>query len=110
MKKTATRVRAHVLLVLLIALAAALGGSAGLGVPAAAAEPTAVGNCTPGSDWGASQPDVASRVVEPVNEHRASIGLVALSVSGSLTDSAVWKAHHMAYLGYMGRNDPDPPV
>jgi hypothetical protein len=45
-----------------------------------------------------------------VNQHRASMGLVALTVNATLTDSAVWKSRHMAAYGYFAHDDPAPPV
>jgi len=54
-----------------------------------------VGDCTPGLDWPAANASYASRVVELVNQHRAGLGLLALKVSPTLTNSAVWKARHM---------------
>lgn len=83
-------------------------------VVAAAAAPThanaIVGDCTPGSDWGTSRPDLASQVVTLINNHRTSMGLVALKVSPTLTNAAVWKARHMARYSYMQHDDPAPPV
>jgi uncharacterized protein YkwD len=69
-----------------------------------------VGNCTPGSDWGTSRPDLASQVVTQINSHRTSIGRVALNVSPTLTNAAVWKALHMARYAYMTHDDPAPPI
>jgi uncharacterized protein YkwD len=69
-----------------------------------------VGNCTPGSDWGTSRPDLASQVVTLINNHRTSMGLVALKVSPTLTNAAVWKARHMARYQYMQHDDPAPPI
>ena len=79
---------------------ASLPATAGA-VPARAttASAAAVGDCTPGSDWGTVRSDYASRVVDLVNAHRASIGVRALVVSPTLTASAVWKARHMARYG-----------
>jgi uncharacterized protein YkwD len=82
-------------------------------VAAAAAPPRAaavVGDCTPGSDWGTSRPDLASDVVTRVNNHRTSMGLIGLKVSPTLTNAAVWKARHMARYAYMQHNDPAPPI
>ena len=45
-----------------------------------------------------------------VNQHRASMGLVALTVNATLTDAAVWKSRHMAAYGYFAHDDPAPPV
>jgi uncharacterized protein YkwD len=81
---------------------------------AAATAPThasaIVGDCTPGSDWGTSRPDLASQVVTLINNHRTSMGLVALNVSPTLTNAAVWKARHMARYSYMQHDDPAPPI
>ena len=64
-------------------------------------------NCTPGSDWGTLRAADAARVVELVNDHRASLGLRRLAVSPSLTRAAEWKALHMAKLDYFAHSDPD---
>jgi uncharacterized protein YkwD len=84
----------------------AAGAFAALAVPAS----TTVGGCTPGADWPAAKPRLATQVVALVNAHRSSIGLGALAVSPALTASATWKARHMAEYGYMGHDDPAPPV
>ena len=81
-------------------------GAAVTAHPAAAV----VGDCTTGSDWGTSRPDLASSVVSLINSHRTSMGLVALNVSPTLTNAAVWKARHMAKYSYMAHDDPAPPV
>ena len=67
-------------------------------------------SCTPGSDWPSTRTDYATRVIELVNQHRAGIGVGALKVSPTLTDSAVWKSRHMAQYRYMQHDDPAPPV
>ena len=92
----------------LLACALAVGGSLTAGVVAPSAE--AVGDCTAGSDWGTVRSDFASRTVSLVNAHRASLGLVQLSVSGALAASSTWKARHMAKYEYMAHSDPAPPV
>ncbi len=79
------------------------------------AQPTAavaagVGDCNPDGAWPANRQDFADQVVALVNQHRASLGLVQLKVSPTLTGAAVWKARHMAYYGYMAHDDPAPPV
>jgi uncharacterized protein YkwD len=82
-------------------------------VTAATSPPNAaavVGDCTAGSDWGTSRPDLASDVVTRINTHRTSLGLVALNVSPTLTNAAVWKARHMARYSYMQHDDPAPPI
>jgi uncharacterized protein YkwD len=91
------------LLALLVALSSAL-------LAAPATGQAAIGDCTPGATWAASRPDLASRVVDLVNQHRTCIGLVALNVSPTLTASAVWKARHMATYNYLAHDDPAPPV
>lgn len=82
-------------------------------ITAATSPPNAaavVGDCTAGSDWGTSRPDLASDVVTRINAHRTSLGLVALNVSPTLTNAAVWKARHMARYSYMQHDDPAPPI
>ena len=69
-----------------------------------------VGDCTPGSDWGTSRPDLAAGVVDLINSHRTGMGLVVLKTTPSLTNAAVWKARHMARYAYMQHDDPAPPV
>jgi uncharacterized protein YkwD len=97
------------------ALAGALGAVVLLVTASAAAlnaQPAAaiVGDCSPGSDWGTSRPDLAASVVDLVNQHRTAMGLVALQVSPTLTNGAVWKARHMARYAYLQHDDPAPPV
>ena len=70
----------------------------------------ATASCTPGANWPAANAAFAQQVVALVNQHRASLGLAALGVDASLTDSAVWKASHMAAYAYFDHNDPAPPV
>jgi uncharacterized protein YkwD len=70
----------------------------------------AVGDCTPGADWGTLRQDLATQVVQLVNQHRASLGLSQLTVTTPLTNAAVWKSRHMAYYRYMQHADPAPPV
>jgi uncharacterized protein YkwD len=89
---------------LLAACAAALV-LAPLGSPAAVA-----GDCTPGAGFRPANTAFADAVIQLVNQHRATLGLRALKVSPALTASAVWKARHMATYGYMGHDDPAPPV
>src|SRR3712207_3986662 len=71
---------------------------------------SAIGDCSPGADWGTARSDLASQVVDLVNQHRQSRGLSTLAVSPTLTNAAVWKARHMARYLYMQHNDPAPPV
>jgi uncharacterized protein YkwD len=96
------RVRSHV-----AALLAAVCLPAVMPAPAAAAP---VGDCQAGAGWAGSLPGPAARVVELVNQHRASLGLAPLAVSPALSAGAVWKARHMATYRYIGHDDPAPPV
>jgi len=92
------------------AIAAAVVVSA---VPALRSSSSALGataSCTPGATWPAANASYAQQVVTLVNQHRASLGLGALSVDASLSDSAVWKARHMANYGYFAHDDPAPPI
>lgn len=68
------------------------------------------GNCSADSSWGVPRPDLAGRVVDLINSHRRGRGLRTLNISATLSRAAVWKARHMARFGYMGHNDPAPPV
>jgi uncharacterized protein YkwD len=70
----------------------------------------AVGDCTPGANWGTVRGDLAAQVVGLVNQHRAGIGRGPLAESATLTAASVWKARHMAAYGYMAHDDPAPPV
>ncbi len=76
-----------------------------LGSPAAV-----VGDCTPGAGFRPGNPALAAEVIRLVNQHRAGLGLRALKVSPTLGASAGWKARHMATNGYIGHDDPAPPV
>jgi len=78
------------------------------GAPAAAR--AVVGDCVAGSDWGTPRQDLTARVVELVNQHRATLGLTQLIVTTPVTNAAVWKARHMARYLYMAHDDPAPPV
>ncbi len=78
-----------------------------LALPAVASSAT---NCTFGTGWGTADTGAALQVVTLVNEHRASLGLKALSVDANLTAAAVWKSGHMAYYHYFDHYDPAPPV
>lgn len=69
-----------------------------------------VGDCIQGSDWGTPRQDLTSRVVELVNEHRASKGLIQVQATPTLTNSGLWKSRHMAGYGYFTHSDPAPPV
>ena len=79
---------------------------------AAVATPTAgaVTNCTQSSSWGTNRVDLASQVVNLINQYRASKGLSQLALSSSLTASSEWKSLHMAGYGYFAHDDPAPPV
>jgi uncharacterized protein YkwD len=66
--------------------------------------------CTSDSSWPAANASFAQQVVDLVNAHRAALGLVTLSTDPALTDSAVWKARHMAQYLYFTHEDPAPPV
>lgn len=71
---------------------------------------SAVGACTPGSDWPAEHQALADGVLAAVNAHRATVGARPLAVSPALQAAATWKARHMAKYGYMNHDDPAPPV
>jgi uncharacterized protein YkwD len=92
-------------LALLVALVA-VSGSQRLSTAGAAI----VGNCTPASNWPASNSSYAAQVLQLVNNHRAKIGRAPVASSTRLTAAAVWKARHMAAYGYMAHNDPAPPI
>jgi uncharacterized protein YkwD len=70
----------------------------------------ATASCTPGATWPASNASLAAQVVALVNQHRASLGLAGLTSDATLSDSAAWKASHMATYGYFAHDDPAPPV
>ena len=70
----------------------------------------ATASCTPEATWPGANASYAQQVVALVNQYRASLGLGALSVDASLSDSAVWKASHMANYGYFAHDDPAPPI
>ena len=78
------------------------------GTPAIAG--AATGDCTPGTDWGTLRQDLATQVVQLVNQHRASRGLTQLAVTTPLANAAIWKSRHMARYQYMQHADPAPPV
>ena len=84
----------------LVVLALSLGAFA-------AAAPSAQG-CAPDPGWGTNRPDLAQRLVELVNQHRAAKGLSGLAVSAPLTAGAEWKSLHMAGAGYFAHDDPAP--
>jgi uncharacterized protein YkwD len=65
--------------------------------------------CTPGA-WPAADAALASQVVAQVNQYRAGLGLAQLTVDATLSDSATWKARHMAGYAYLAHDDPAPPV
>ncbi len=58
----------------------------------------ATASCTPGAGWPGANASLAQQVVALVNQHRASLGLAGLQNDQALTDSAAWKASHMAQL------------
>ncbi len=95
-------------LVAVIAVVAAVAAAPARvpGTPAVAG--AAVGDCTPGADWGTLRQDLATQVVQLVNQHRASLGLPQLTVTTPLTNAAVWKSRHMAYYRYMQHAGPGP--
>jgi uncharacterized protein YkwD len=95
-----------------LALGVAAIAALAAGAPAPITPPAsaAVGDCTPGATWPAARDDLATQVVNLVNDHRAGMGLGRLSTSASLTRAAVWKARHMAMYRYMTHDDPAPPV
>ena len=90
-------------LVLVVALVAALG-------PAAPPSVAVVGDCNVDPSWGTPRGDLAARVIQLVNEHRAKLGLITLTGTPVLSRTATWKARHMAKYTYMTHNDPAPPV
>ena len=94
----------------LVAAAVAFAPAAGTVAQPTAAVAAGVGDCNPDSAWPATRQDYADQVVALVNQHRASLGLVQLKVSPTLTAAAVWKARHMAYYRYMAHDDPAPPI
>src|SRR5215207_6150206 len=70
----------------------------GAAAPSSGATAAVVGDCTSEAGWGNAKPDLASQVVSLVNDHRSSLGLAPLAVSGPLAAAADWKARHMAWL------------
>jgi uncharacterized protein YkwD len=85
--------------------AAAVVAACLLAFPAAA-----TAQCEPEHAWGPARHDFAARVVQLVNEHRASIGVAPLAISRGLTRSAIWKSRHMNEYDYLEHDDPAPPV
>src|ERR1044071_7706030 len=95
---------------LLAAAALAIGVAAVTGAaPAPVSGRATVGDCTPGSDWGTVRADLVDRVLTLVNADRAKVGLGSLTTSTTLTNSAVWKARHMARYRYKPHPNPAPP-
>ena len=93
--------------------AAIAAGLLAAAIPALEGSPPALGatpSCTPGATWPGTNDSFAQQVVALVNQHRASMGLVALTTNPALTDSAVWKSRHMAAYAYFSHNDPAPPI
>ena len=91
---------------MLAAAGIAAAGYVGSGGHATAA----IGDCTPSATWPADQPGLDAAVLTLINQHRASIGLAALTSSPTLTASAVWKARHMAAYNELTHDDEAPPV
>jgi uncharacterized protein YkwD len=94
-------------------VAAAIAAAVVAAAVPALRSPSALGataSCTPGATWPGTNASYAQQVVTLVNQRRASLGLGALSVDASLSDSAVWKARHMANYGYFAHDDPAPPI
>lgn len=106
MKITKPFRRALVLAAVIGAVVVAVPG----GLPGSPAIADAVGDCTPGADWGTLRQNLSTEVVQLVNQHRTSRGLAPLTVTTPLTDAAVWKSRHMARYQYMQHADPAPPV
>jgi uncharacterized protein YkwD len=79
-----------------------------LGASTATAPAAIAATCAPDPSWGTNRPDLAQRVVELVNKHRAGKGLRPFAVSAPLTAAAEWKSLHMAGLGYFAHDDPAP--
>ena len=98
------------MLVVSLALAAVLAGTSSPVPFAPARSAAAVGDCIQGSNWGTPRQDLTARVIDLVNQHRTAMGLSALSSSSTLTNSALWKARHMAFYNYFDHPDPAPPV
>src|SRR3954447_18793105 len=93
--------------------AAIAAGLIAAAIPALKGSSPALGatpSCTPAATWPGTNDAFAQQVVALVNQHRASMGLVALTVNATLTDSAVWKSRHMAAYAYFDHNDPAPPI
>lgn len=103
---------------------ALLAAAIALGAPPAA---SAAGGCDLGDpSFGTPRQDLAPRVLELVNAHRASIGRGPLALSPGLTRAALWKSGHMISAGYFAHDDailgrspwqrmtecgyPDPPA
>jgi uncharacterized protein YkwD len=91
---------------LAIALVAVASASASPGQHAQ--DPTAV--CTADPSWGTLVDGLVPSLLALVNAQRAEEGEARLTLSPSLTAAAVWKARHMAAYGYLGDDDPAPPV
>ena len=102
-------IRPFALAATLVALVAVAPAAVPSSPPTATAY-AAIGDCTPGSEWGTLREDYAAEVVQLVNQHRDSLGLSQLQTTSPLTNSAVWKSRHMAYYRYMAHDDPAPPV
>jgi uncharacterized protein YkwD len=79
---------------------------------ALAAPASAAADCLPHLEWGPADHAFARQVVELTNQHRASLNPPAppLTISRTLTRSAIWKSRHMNQYRYFEHNDPAPPV
>ena len=91
----------------LIALAAVFAAGLLLTLVPATSRAHADNVCNPDSSWGTVNSGFAAQVLTLVNQHRAAIGIGALSSDGALQASAVWKSMNMAGLNYFDHND-DP--
>ena len=94
---------------LLAVLGAALLAVALAALGAVRGHSASYGDCIPGSTWPAASTASGDRLVQLTNQHRTAMGLQPLRVSPHLSASAIWKARHMAWLGYLDHNDPAPP-
>lgn len=73
--------------------------------------PLGAGSSTfPDPAWGSRNTAFEMQVLQLVNQHRASKGLVLLGFEPNLLNCAGWKALHMAGYDYMEHDDPAPPV
>ena len=91
---------------LAIVVMGALAVAMGITAPLAVAAPA----CDPLASWGSNRGDLASRVVGLVNGFRTHRGLRRLVVSPTLTASSRWKSLRMATSGIFAHEDRAPPV